>query len=346
VDLKDFIREVTALPGLPGYEAEVGRFVATAFEPYADDVSTDVMGNVVARIGREGPRVMISAHQDEIGLMVTDILDDGCLRAARNGGVDPRILPGLEVRVLAGGGPLYGVVGAKPPHLQSDEEKDKALELKDLYIDIGFPAEKVRELIRVGDPIVMLAPLCELSGGRLAGKTMDDRAGVAAMLECARTLARLTPPAQVFCVTSTQEEVGLKGAKTAAYSLDPDFAIAVDVTHGTGPGTGAFEAFPLEKVILTTGPNIHPMLLTKIKETAARHRVEIGVEVESGQTGTDAGAIQLARAGVPCLLVSIPLKYMHTTVETLSLDTVREAGRLMALFIDEISREWEGLVWY
>jgi len=252
----------------------------------------------------------------------------------------------MEVKVLAKSGALYGVIGSVPPHLQAGSDPKKAVELTDVFIDIGYPADAVREKVRIGDPVVMLAPLVSLAGDRMAGKTMDDRAGVAVMLECAKFMQRLNAPARVFYVASTQEEVGLRGARTAGYSLDPDFAIAVDVTHGAGPGTGAFEAFPLDKVILTTGPNLHPMLLSKVKETAKRHRVETAVEVEARPTGTDANALQIARAGIPCVLISVPLRYMHTTVETLSTDIVREAGRLMAHFIDDIAREWGELTWY
>ena len=346
MEIKEFLREVTALPGLPGFEGPVGQYIVEVFEPLTDDQSVDVMGNVIARLGSEGPRVMISAHQDEIGLMVTGIEKDGSLRVSRNGGVDPRILPSMEVKVLAKSGALYGVVGATPPHLQAASDPKKAVELKDVFIDLGYSPQTVREKVRIGDPIVMISPLVELANDRVAGKTMDDRAGVAIMLECAKNMRRLKAPAQTFFVSSTQEEVGVRGAKTSAYAIDPDFAIAIDVTHGTGPGTGPFEAFALDKVVLVTGPNLHPLLNKKLKETAKRHRIETAVEVASGPTGTDARALQIACAGVPCVLISVPLKYMHTTVETLSLDMLREAGRLLAHFIDDVAREWGEFEWY
>ncbi|NLG24924.1 MAG: M42 family metallopeptidase, partial [Clostridiales bacterium] len=153
-------------------------------------------------------------------------------------------------------------------------------------------------------------------------------------------------PAQVFFVASTQEEVGLRGARTATYAVEPDMGIAVDVTHATSPGTGPSEAFPIDKVCLATGPNIHKGLLKMLRETAKRIRVDCSIEVASGPTGTDAAAMQLSRGGVPCVLISLPLKYMHTVVETLSLDVVRETGRLMAAFIDDAARGWEAIQWY
>jgi endoglucanase len=346
MELKEFLARSTALTGLPGFERPVSEFVASVFEPLVDDVSIDVMENVIARLGDAGPRVMISAHQDEIGLMVSLIEDDGCLRMARNGGVDPRILPGLEVSVLTEGGPLFGVIGAKPPHLLAASDYGKALSYRDLFIDIGFKADAVRERVRIGDPIVMLAPPVELANGRYACKTMDDRAGIAVMLECLSHMKKMRMPAQVFFVSSVQEEIGLKGAKTAAYALDPDFAIAIDVTHGAGPGTGPFEAYALDSVALSAGPNLHPVLLAKLRDTAKRNHVDVVIDVCPGVTGTDAGAINIARAGIPCALIEVPLRYMHTTVETLSLDTIREAGRLMALFIGDMAREWEGIKWF
>ena len=346
MELQAFLSEVTAIPGTPGREEAVSRYIASKFEEVCDDVRVDVMENVIARVGSQGPRIMIAAHLDEIGLVVSQIEEDGSIRFTRSGGVDPRILPSMEVAVQTQEGALFGVIGAKPPHLLSESDRNKAIKLEDLYIDIGFSAEEVKKKVRVGDMVVMLAPYQELADHCAASKTMDDRASVAAMLECAKRLTRLNTKAQVFFVSTSQEEVGSAGAVTAAYALDPDMAIAIDVTHGAGPGTGKFEAFPLDVVPLTMGPNIHPMLLEKPVQAAQRHKVNYTIEVNGGVTWTDADPIQVARAGVPTVLISIPLRYMHTTVETLSLDTVREAGRLMAEFIADIAEEWGDLKWY
>jgi len=346
MDLEKFLKEVTRLPGVPGYEGGVNGYIAETFRPLVDEVTTDALENVIARMGDKGIKVMISAHQDEIGLMVTKIEDDGCIRFWRNGGVDPRILPGMEVEVQGPKGPVYGVIGAKPPHLLSAEDRNSAVKFDNLYIDIGYTAEQANELVRVGDPIVMLAPPVKLSGGCMACKTMDDRASVGSMLVAAELLNRMRTEAQVHFVSSSQEEVGCKGALTAAYSINPDFAIAIDVTHGEGPGTGKWEAFPLDKVVITCGPNIHPALQKIAEEVAQKNGVNYAVDVCGGHTGTDAWNIQIARGGIPTVLFSIPLRYMHTTVETLKLDTVREVGRLIALFIDEVQRRWEEIKWY
>lgn len=345
MDLMKFLAEATAKPGIPGLEGVAASYVKDAFAPLCDQVEIDNMSNVIARIGQKGPRIMVCAHNDEIGLMVRDIEEDGCLRIMRVGGVDQRILPSMEVTVITKDGPLFGVVGAKPPHLLSAADREKQVQFEDLYVDIGYPAEVVREKVRIGDVVVMNAPAIELGNGFAAGKTMDDRACVLAMLVCAEHLKRMNAPAQTCLVASTQEETSSRGAQVSAYSLNPDIAIVLDVTHGDGPGTGKF-APAMNKLAFTAGPNIHPMLLEKLKETARRNHVDFSMEYSGGNTYTDAWATQVVRAGIPSVLISVPLRYMHTTVETLLLDEIREAGRLLALYIDDISREWEDLTWY
>ncbi|NLF29091.1 MAG: M42 family metallopeptidase [Clostridiales bacterium] len=346
MDIGKFLEEVSALPGVPGHEAAVGARIAEWFRPLADEIFTDALENLYARVGQTGPRVLVCAHQDEIGLIVTKIEDDGCLRVFKNGGVDPRILPGMEVSVQARGGPIYGVVGAKPPHLLTEKEREKAISIDDCYIDAGYPAEQVRNLVRVGDMAVLLASPRMLAGDCMAGKTMDNRASVASMLAAAELMKSRNTPAETYFVATSQEEIGSKGAAAAAYRLEPDLAIVVDVTHAEGPGTGKWEAFPLDKLAIVHGPNIHPKLEELAHDVAKENGIPVSKEIASGVTWTDAESTQISRGGVPTLLLSIPLKYMHTTVELLKLDVVRETGRLIALLIERLAREWEGFRWY
>ena len=343
-----FIAEVTALPGVPGYEAGVNRRIAEWLRPLAAEVFTDDLENLYARVGAQGngPRIIVCAHQDEIGLVVSKIEDDGSLRIFKNGGVDPRILPGMEVSVQTASGPLYGVIGAKPPQLLTEKDREKALKLEDLYVDVGYAPEEVRQRVRVGDMVVMLAPSLRLANGCMAGKTMDDRASVAAMLVAAELLSQRGVPAETYFVSTTQEEIGSVGAKSATFRLKPDLAIVIDVTHGEGPGTGKWEAYPVNKVTIAHGPNIQPKLEKIAVEAAKENGVDTVMEVCTGVTATDACETQTAAGGVPSLLLSIPLKYMHTSVELLKLDTVRETGRLIALVIEKIAREWEGFSWF
>lgn len=345
MDLEKLIREMMRQPGVSGNEAVVGQYIASQFAQVADGVEVDAMQNIIARMGSEGPRVMISAHQDEIGMVVTRIEDDGCVRIYKNGGVDPRILPGLEVEIQGRKGPVYGVIGWKAPQLQTAEELKKAVKFDDLYVDVGYSAEQTRALVRVGDPVVMLAQPQTLSDGAMASKTMDDRASVLAMLVAAQELQRMKVRAQVCFVASTQEEVGAYGANAAAYGTDPDWAIAIDVTHGEGPGTGKFEAHPLDKITIERGPLIHRALGRKLEQVAKEYRIPYEISAGGGMTWTDADVIQKVRDGIPTVLLSIPLRYMHTTVETLRLDVIRDAGRLMALMIAAMADEWEEFQW-
>ena len=346
LDIFEIIKTAAQTPGVPGCEGEIGDYFASLMSEYADEVKRDALGSVIARMGEGGPKVMISAHHDEIGMVVTAIEDDGCLRITRNGGVDPRILPSHEVSVLTKDGPLYGIVGAKPPHLLSEADRNSTAKFEDLYVDIGFSAEKAREKVRVGDMVVMLSKTTKLADGCIASKTLDDRACVVSMLVAMEMMRRMNVPVEAYFVASSQEEVGMKGAKTAAYSIAPDFAIAIDVTHAEGPGTGKWEAFPIEKITIASGPNLHPVLTKMCEKCAAKWNIPFTREIAPGMTGTDAVELQVSRGGVPTILLSVPIRYMHTSVETGKLDVVRDAGRLMALFIDEVVQEWEDIKWY
>lgn len=346
MDLKKLIGEMTQARGLPGYEGDVAAIFCREMEKIGLKTDTDAIGNATAYMGKAGgPRIMATAHLDEIGLIVTEILDDGALRFTRMGGVDPRILPGSKVRVYTKEGKLTGVIGAKPPHLLTAAERKKNLEMKDMYIDMGMSAERVKQTVRVGDLVALDGPLTELAGGRLASKTMDDRACVAAMCLAAEQLKDVDLKGEVCFVAAGQEEVGSRGATTATYRLNPDLAIAFDVTHGQMPDCKPQEVFPLDKVVMSIGPNIHPAMHARIMETARKNGIAVQGCVCGGLTSTDAEVTQVSRMGVPTVLIELPLKYMHTTVETLSLDTTRECARLLSCFVREILAEWGNIQW-
>ncbi|MDL2318480.1 M42 family peptidase, partial [Eubacteriales bacterium OttesenSCG-928-A19] len=273
-DLSVFLDKITAIRGLSGDEGPVAMAIADAFRPLAEEVRIDAMQNVIARIGSKGPRVMITAHLDEIGLMATLVEDDGAIRFTRVGGVDPRILPGSRVIVHTEEGPMTGVVGAVSPHLLSAEDRTKNYKMEKLHVDLGLPAERVRALVHPGTQIALYGPWTALENGRYAAKTLDDRASVAMMLRVAELLQNREVPAQVFFVAAAQEEVGGTGAKTAAYALEPDIGIAIDVTHAETPGCEPDDVYPLDKVVMTEGPNIHPGLHAHLMALAAKIRVD------------------------------------------------------------------------
>jgi endoglucanase len=225
--------------------------------------------------------------------------------------------------------------------VQTPDEQNKAIKFDEIFVDTGYPVEKVRELVRIGDPVVMLAEPQILADGGMACKTMDDRASVAAMLVAAEELKRMKHKADVYFCCTSQEEVGYIGAITAGYSADPDMAIAIDVTHAHTPGTQPDDTHPLDTPCFTVGPNIHPKMFKMLMDEAKRINVKTEIASCGGETGTDAWALQVARAGVPTVLMELPLKYMHTTVELISLDVLREQARLLASFLASVGEDWE-----
>ena len=343
--MKKLIKELSDLRGISGFEYRISDKIAEYFRPYADDVTVDTLGNVIAvkRCGKENAKkIMIEAHCDEIGLIVRDIDDRGFVTMAMVGGIDARILPSSEV-VIHGRKDVPGVIGAKPPHLQEADEAKKASKLTDMAIDTGMNADEVKKYVSVGDSITLAQSVGELGGGQFSGKTLDDRAGVAALITTMKNLMKIKTDVDVYAVAAVQEEVGLRGAKTAAYSIDPNLAIAVDVCHGITPDNSdnAFETG--SGAVISIGPNIHPKLQKRLSETAEKYHVKTELDVDGGDTGTDAWAIQVSRCGVPTALLSIPLKYMHTSVETLSVSDVSAVSELLTYFIqnlDDSLEEW------
>ena len=341
---EDFLREATALPGLSGNEETTARYIAEAFRPYCDEVQTDPLFSVIGHIRGQGPRVMICAHLDEIGLMVSRIEKDGSLRIRSVGGVDPRILPGMRVTVY-GKTTLTGVIGAKAPHLQSPDEKDKNYEMDKLYIDLGMSSEKAAEQVNIGDCVALEGGLTRLMNGRLAGKTMDDRCCIAILLRAMEMLQHMDTTADLYFTASCQEEVGGYGAMTAGFGTDPDFGVVLDVSHARTPDAPDLEVFDLDSPSVAKGPWIHPYLRRRLAETAERINVKIQDEIVPGYTSTDADDLSLVRGGVPSVLISLPVRYMHTTVETLDTHALEETARLLAAYLADMDSTWRDELW-
>ena len=346
MDLKKIVEDMTQARGLPGYEGDVANVFVNEMQKMGLKTDIDGIGNATAYLGeKDGPRIMVTAHMDEVGLIVTRISDDGAVRFTRMGGLDPRILPGSKVKVYTGSGALTGVVGAKPPHILTAQEKKKSLMFDDMYIDMGMPADKVKQIVRVGDTASIYGPVTQLSHDRLAAKTMDDRACLAALCLCAEQLKDVKLPGQVCFTGACQEENGSKGATTAAYRLNPDLAIVIDVTHGATPDCRPQDTFPLDKVVMSVGPNIHHKMHERIMQTADKNGIAVMECACSGATGTDAEVTQVTRLGIPTVLVELPLKYMHTSVEVFEVKTLRECARLMSCFVRDILNDWGSIQW-
>jgi tetrahedral aminopeptidase len=336
VDLAELLGRLSEAVGISGYETEVRSLIVDEFQRHADDVRADAMGSVIALKRGQGiePRrsIMLAAHLDEIGLIVTEV-KEGFLHFTTVGGFDARVLLGQPV-VAHGKRKLPGVIGSRPPHVLSAAEREKVVPREELCVDVGLPAADVEKSVAVGDLISIRGRYLRLRGDMVAGKAFDDRAGVAALVVCLDMLSGLKHTWDAYVVATSQEEVGLRGATTSAYGVAPDLGIAIDVGFGPQPGVPDSESVPIGKgPALAIGPNIHPGMLKKLEEVAKAAEIPYSVEAAPGATGTDAWAIQVAREGVPTCLLSVPVRNMHTPVETASLKDITRTGRLLALFV-------------
>ena len=301
-------------------------------------LTTDGLGSSIARVGDAVPLLAVVGHIDEIGLVVTHIDEKGFLWFSPIGGWDPQILVGQRVEVRGGSGLVPGVVGRKPIHLLEPDQRKKVVELKGLHIDVGASdREEAAELIRVGDPVVIAAEPVALAGDRLVSRAMDNRLGAYVALEALRRCHERSSLSGSFAaVAAVQEEIGLFGARTSAFELRPDLAVAVDVTHATdAPGVDEKEngVHPLGSgPVIGRGSTLSPKVFELLVETAEEAGVEYTVSASGRATSTDADAIQIARSGIPTGLVSIPLRYMHSPVEMVDLDDVEATISLLAAF--------------
>lgn len=331
---KDFLQKLSEAHGVSGYEHAIRELVIQAFKPYADEISVTPMGSVIARkrgTGGGTHKVLIEGHMDEIGLMVTEI-DHGFLRFTQVGGFDVRVLLAQEVMVH-GKQPLPGIIGARPPHVLTAAEHDQVIPMNDLWIDVGLPEARVRELVQVGDQVTLARNLITLKNNLVAGKAFDDRAAVVCVAEALKDLAAMKHAWDVYAVANVQEEVGLRGAITSAYQINPDVAIAIDVGHADQPNVSEVNQISLNDGMgIALGPNIHPLIHDKLTQIARDNEIPFRVTAYAGATGTDAWAMQVVREGIPTGLIDIPLRYMHTSVETLSISNVERIGRLLARF--------------
>jgi len=342
---KQFLANLINSISPSGYEAPVAKVWKAEAERFADKVWTDTHGNSHAVVNPGGsPRVMFAGHCDEIGFQISYIDDKGYLWIQALGGWDPQIAQGQRVQIMTQKGIVRGVIGKVAIHMQTLEQRKKVSEIKDLWIDIGAKDKKDAEkMVEVGDPLVIASGFEELTHGLVVGRAFDNRAGAFIVLEAAKQLAKLNPKAEIHAVATAQEEIGLRGATTAAYGIDPDVAIAVDMTFATDhPNMG--EAMKRENLIelgkgpvLTRGPNINSKLFDLLVKTAKAEKIPYQVNAEPRGTGTDANALQLNRAGVTTALISIPLRYMHSPCEIVSLSDLELCAKLLAQTVMKIT---------
>jgi endoglucanase len=343
-----FLKSLLSVPGLSGYEAPVARLIEAEWRPLVDELSLSRLGSVHGFKQGSGtdprPSIMLAAHMDAIGLMVTGI-EDGFLRIAAVGGVDPRILPGQAVVVHATGGDdqiaLPGVVLMPHTRLLPQGEGDGVVEMEHLFVDVGLLPSKVANLVRVGDLVSFGTEAVEMSGETVSGHSIDNRASVAALTLCLQELKSKSHQWDLWAAATVQEEIGIIGAATSAFQLRPDLAIAIDTTFGKGPGANDWQTFPLGKgPTLGYGPNIHPYLFKRFKELAERLEIPYATEIMPTSSGTDGMAMQVTAEGIPTFVMSIPIRYMHTPVEMVALKDIQRAGRLLAEFVASLEAEF------
>lgn len=334
MDRKNLIKKLSALHGVSGFEYRFSEKIEKIFAEYCTEVECDNLGNVtgIIRCGKENaPGVMLEAHMDEIGLMITEVDDRGFLRFVSVGGIDARILPGKEV-LVHGKEDIIGIIGAKPPHITSAEMRSKAMPMDELYIDTGYSTETVKELVSVGDTVTFADGYTELGSDYISTKSQDDRTSVAVLVYVMEKLKNVTLPFDVYFCSCVQEEVGRRGAGVLAEAIDPVFAVAIDVCHATTPDASSGTVKAGSGTVITKGPNIHPVLCEHAIKIMDENNIPYTVDVDCDDTGTDAWVIQIASQGIPTLLFSLPLKYMHTMVETVNMHDVNmTASAIFAL---------------
>lgn len=333
-DLTEHVKTLCAAHAPAGHEGPVRAVIAEAWADLVDETATDGVGSLIATRRGSGPdprrKIMLCAHMDEIGLIVAEIVD-GFLRTRMLGGIDTRVL--LHQPVLVHGRrTLPGVFGAAPPHMARSRDEYPGADT--LWVDVGLPAEEVAQLVRIGDVITFDAPPVELKGDRLAAKALDNRASIAVVTQCLHLLARRSHAWDVVAVATVQEESSGAGAAAAAYQVGPDLAIVLDVTFGTQHGVDDDDGFALGSgPTISRGPNFHPGFVRALRDLADALDIKLPVEGLPGHSGTDAWTVQVSRAGVPTILLGIPLRNMHSPSEIVDLRDIRRAARLMAEFI-------------
>ena len=340
----DFLKQIEETPSVSGYEQPVARVIRKRMARFADAINTDVHGNVTAVLNPKATvRVMLAGHMDQIGFLVNYIGDTGYVHMCAVGGIDNAVLPGSRVTIHSKAGPITGVVGRKAIHLMKVEERNAGkIELVDVAVDIGAKDKKqAQEFIEVGDPITYQLGVEKILNDRIVSPGLDNKVGAFVVMEALRLLSEEKKlNVAVHAVATVQEEIGLRGARTACYAIDPLVGIAVDVCHASD--YAAVDKRVAGDVVIGGGPviargaNINPVLGGLLLETAKKQKIAHQVDAAPGATGTDANSIQISRAGVAAGLVSIPNRYMHTQVELVSLPDLENAAILIAETIKRI----------
>jgi putative aminopeptidase FrvX len=333
----ELLKRLSETPGIPGREEAIRVIVRDVLTSHVNDISVDRLGNVIARKNGTGPKVVVAAHMDEIGFFVSHVDEEtGFLRIQPVGGFDPRTLIAHRVSVHARGGDTYGLIGIKPVHILTEEERKKAPEMKDLFVDIGLSGKEAKERVRVGDSVTLAQTFADL-GNLVTGKALDDRLGMYVGIEAVRRIGK--HKADIYFVATVQEEVGLRGARTSAFAVGPDIGVALDVTIACDiPGVSAHEQITrlgkgVAVKVKDSASISHPRLVQFLVNLAEERKIPYQLEILP-RGGTDAGGIQPAREGAAVVTISIPTRYVHTVVETAHKDDIEAAISLLVAFLE------------
>ncbi len=334
----DLLKRLSEAASVPGHEGKIRGIIEEELKGIVDEFKVDPLGNLIAHKEGSGPAVLIAAHMDEIGFIVKHVEEEtGFIRIHPLGGFDVKTLIAQRVIVHTEGGDLIGAIGSKPIHIMTEEERKKLPELKDLFVDLGLPAEEVKKRVTVGDPITLRQDFVELEDV-VSGKALDDRAGVYIGIEAIKRAKKFG--CDLYFAGTTQEEVGLRGARVAGFSVHPVIGIALDTTlavdvPGAQPGERITALGKGVAIKLTDSASIsHPGLVKEMRRIAEERKIPYQMEILP-RGGTDAGAIQLAREGVAAVTLSLPTRYVHSVVETAHKDDLEAAIGLLAAFIEE-----------
>ncbi|MBN2045206.1 MAG: M20/M25/M40 family metallo-hydrolase [Anaerolineales bacterium] len=349
-DTKTLLTALTAVPGLSGHESLIRKQLTDLWEPLTDELHTSPIGSLHGL--KKGsspvprPSILIATHMDAIGLMVSGI-EDGLLRVTNIGGIDNRVLPGLTVTIHSQSGDLPGLVVLPPAHTLPEDQKTSTVDLKYLFVDTGLLPREVSSKIQIGDLVTFSLEAMDLGDGYLTAPAIDNRASVAALTEALKILQTRKHRWDVWAAATVQEEVGLYGAQTTGFDLRPSLAVVIDVTFGSGPGAAGYETLDMDKgPSFDIGPSTHPKLYEAFIRFAAKQEIPFQRYAYPRSSGTDADKLQISAEGVITMIISIPIRYMHTPVELVQVRDIQRTARLIAGFIEQLDDDFlESLKW-
>lgn len=345
-DSKEFLYRLLQTPSPTGFESNIQKVVKDYVKHFAHEIDSDLHGNLFVAINPKAQRkVMLAGHCDQIGLMVKHITKEGFIYVSALGGIDSGVLPGATVVIHTKSGPIKGVVGRKPIHSQSGDERSKmSLDIDKIWIDIGAKDQKeVEKKIELGDPITFSLNILELGNDLISCHGLDDKAGVFIAMEALKLCAKAKLSVGLYAVSTVQEEVGLRGARTSAYRVDPEVGIAIDVTHATdNPGSENTKSVTCKLgsgPAISKGPNTNPVVHKMLMDVAKKNKIPHQLAPSAALLGNDANAIQVSRAGVATASIGIPNRYMHTQAEMCSLKDLENSAKLLAEFVKSINNK-------